>query len=318
MATESIDLNTFTASTFSERRPDLVDNFFGSAPFWAWMRRRMSIKLQGGRNIKETSLYKGVTAKSFGKRTALTGSFDTAIPDFASELTFEFSFNYAAANVSGVEEMLNDGPRQVFSIVDATFQNAEISLVDQLSTQVNASGGGLDMDGFGNAISRNTGVTYGGVTRSTTAGTQGAAIRSAVEDTGVGALTLALLNTAFGTCTVGQERPDLIVTTQTLKNNLWVLSQSSERNAPEDTRDLGFSDLRFNGAAVTVDSHTVSGFINLLNTKWWRLYVHTRGDFRLRQPGSKVEQWDSINQVIFVGDAVCVAPRLQGSMAGVS
>ena len=147
----------------------------------------------------------------------------------------------------------------------------------------------------------------------------GAALRAGVENTSGGVLSLASINSDFGSTIVGREKPDLLVTTQTLWNKIWERSQPSERNPnPGDNRDIGYEVVRFNGSDVTVDSHCPSGFLYMLNMKYWRLYVHNKWDFRMRGPMEPTNQQRSIAQLILWGNLICRSPRMQGVISGLS
>src|SRR3990167_3053787 len=304
-------LNNLVTSTFENRRPGLVDQFFGSAPLLAYIRKRENVSLKGGRDIRENFVYADFPASSYGRGT----EFDTSTKEFTTAMIFDWKFNYAPVNLDVIDVDLNDSAEAVFDLVEAAMETGELSMVDEMSSQLFSDGtgnGGLDIDGLANAVSRSTSVAYGGITRSATAGSPGAAIRAAVENTTGGALSLAQTNSDYGSCVIGREKPDLIVTTQTLWDRFWERSQASERNKPESDRDIGFESVRFNAADVTVDSHCPSGFLYFLNTKWFKYYTHSKWDFRFRGFFEPSNQQRQIGQIVAWGNTVCRSPRLQG------
>ena len=315
--TKTQTLNNFVTATFENRRPGLVDNFFGSAPLLAYIRKREAVMLKGGTEIRENFVYADFPASSYGRGT----EFNTETKEFSTAMIFDWKFNYAPVNLDVIDVDLNDSPEAVFDLVEAAMETGELSLVDEMSTQIFADGsgnGGLDMDGLANAVSRSTSVSYGGITRSATAGTPGAALRAGVQNTTGGALSLAQVNDDYGSCVIGREKPDLIVTTQTLWNRIWERSQPSERVKPETNRDIGFESVRINAADCTVDSHCPSGFLYHINTKWWKLYVHTKWDFRFRGFMEPTNQQRQIGQMICWSNLICRSPRLQGVASGLS
>ena len=315
--TRTETLNSFIVSTGQNRRPGLVDQFYGSMPFLARLRSKDATRVRGGSDIRENFIYAGFTAGSYGRGD----TFDTGVTEFTTAMRFDWKFAYGALNLNVIDVDLNDSPEQTFDLVEAAMENAELSLLDDLSDQIFSDGTGnvsKDFDGLANAVSRSTSVAYGGITRSATASTPGAALRSGADDSTGGALSLAAVNVQFGSTVVGKEKPDLIVTTQTLWNRIWERSQPSERNNAEADRDIGFETVRLNSAYVTVDSHCPSGFLYLLNTGWWRLYVHNKWDFRLRGPMQPTSQQLEIGQIIVWGNLVCRSPRLQGVMSGLT
>jgi hypothetical protein len=313
--TRTETLNNFITATGQNRRPGLVDNFYGSAPLLARLRSKDATRLRGGSEIRENFIYANFTAGSYGRGD----TFDTGTKEFSTAMVFNWKFSYGAINLDVIDIDLNDSPEQTFDIVEAAMENAELSLINDASDQIFADGtgnAGKDMDGLANGVSQSG--TYGGITRDTTVGSPGRALRSGADNSTGGALSLASVNSEFGNCVVGKEKPDLIVTTQTLWNRIWERSQPSEQNRPEDQRDIGFETVRLNSAYVTVDSHCPSGFLYLLNTDWWRFYVHTKWDFRMRGPLEPTNQQLQIGQIILWANLICRSPRLQGVMSGLT
>jgi hypothetical protein len=315
--TRTETLNTFITATGQNRRPGLVDAYFGSAPFLARLRAGgdETVRLSGGSDIRESFVYTNFPSSSFGRGD----TFDTSVTEFSTTLRFDWKYSYAALNLNVIDIDLNDSPEQTFDLVEAAMETAELSLIDDASTQLFADGSGNagnDMDGLAIAVSQ-TG-TYGGIARATTVNSPQRAIRAAVEDTTGGALSLGGVNSNFGSVQVGREKPDLLVTTQTLWNRIWERSQAADRNKAESDRDIGFESVRFNGADVTVDSHCPSGFLYYLNTKWFRFYIHRKWDFRMRGPMEPTNQMLQIGQLVVWANMVCRAPRFQGVASGLT
>ena len=115
-----------------------------------------------------------------------------------------------------------------------------------------------------------------------------------------------------------REKPDLILTTQTIWNRFWERSQTSERNVAEDLRAIGFDSVRFNGADVVVDPHCPSGYIWLLNTKYMEFWVLEGKDFYLRGPFEVHNEDARVWQCVTYCDLVCTGPRFQGFISSVS
>ena len=311
--TRTETLNTFVSSTAEHRRPGLIDNFFGSAPLLARLRKRKKVTLRGGEVIKVSHIYAGMPAGSYGRGD----EFGTEVTEFATTLVFNWKFCRAEVNLNVIDVDLNESPEQTFDLVEAAMENGELSLMDDMADQLFTDGTGnsnKDLDGLAIAVSR-TG-TYGGLARGTDS--QGSSIRAAAEDTTGGALALATINTHFGTCTIGRKKPDLLVTTQTLFNRIWERSQPSEQNKPNAMRDIGFEAVGFNGADVTVDSHCPSGFLYLLNTEFFEWYVHRKWDFRFRGFMEPANQQAQIGQLITWGNLICRGPRFNGVASGLT
>lgn len=315
LPTTTQTLNNLIASTAETRRPGLLDNFFGSAPVWARLYKRENVKQKGGFEIRVNHTYAGFPATSYGRGD----EFNTEVKEFATSMIFNWKFSYVPVNLHVIDVELNDSAEQVFDLVEAAMENGELSLIDEMSRQIFADGSGnasKDFDGLANAVSRSTSVSYGGISRTTTG--VGSSILAAAEDTSGSVLSLANVNTNFGSATVARKKPDLMITTQTIWNRIWERSQPSERNRPEDDREIGFETVRFNGASVVVDSHCPSGFLYLLNTEYWELYLHTKWDFKFRGFMEQAAQQLQIGQLIVWGNLLCRAPRFQAVMSSIT
>ena len=304
---------TFFAATAENRRPDLVDNFYGSAPFWIQLKSKNKITTKGGRYISAAHIYANFPASSYGRGD----EFDTTVREFATDMQFDWGFSYSPCNLDVIDIDLNDSPEQTFDLVEAAMENAELSLINDLATQLVADGtgnAGKDMKGLAIAVSQSG--TYGGITRGTD--TVGTSIKCAAEDTTGGATSLALINTNFGLATVGNKSPYLLLTTQVIYNRIWERSQPSERSTPSDKREIGYNFVRINGAAVAVESHLSTGLLYGLNSEFWDLYAHAKWDFRFRGYAEPVQQQNAIGQLIFWGQSICRGPRFQFAMSGLT
>lgn len=95
--------------------------------------------------------------------------------------------------------------------------------------------------------------------------------------TSVGSLTLSHMATQYVAAASGADRPDLILTTETLYNAYEALHQPSVRytnpQAGDKINTLATADLHFRGAQVMPDEYCNSGEMYFLNTKYIDLYV---------------------------------------------
>ena len=89
-----------------------------------------------------------------------------------------------------------------------------------------------------------------------------------------GALDLASMRTAYNSVAVGNDQPNVILTTQTLFEKYEDLLQSQERFMDATTADGGFQNLLFKGAPVVYDVNVSAGDMFFLNTKYIRLVGH--------------------------------------------
>jgi hypothetical protein len=95
------------------------------------------------------------------------------------------------------------------------------------------------------------------------------------EENTAGALTLAQMTTAYNTVSVGNDHPDMVLTTQTLFEKYESLLQPQLRYTDTKTADAGFQNLLFKAAPVAYDVHCTSGVMYFLNSKYISLVGHS-------------------------------------------
>jgi hypothetical protein len=129
---------------------------------------------------------------------------------------------------------------------------------------------GKDWNGLGNLIE--SGNTVGGINSATGEGNDW--WRSYEENT-AGALTLAQMATAYNSVSVGNDHPDMVLTTQTLFEKYEALLQPQLRYTDTKTADAGFQNLLFKAAPVVYDEHCTAGVVYFLNSKYLTLVGHS-------------------------------------------
>ena len=121
----------------------------------------------------------------------------------------------------------------------------------------------------------------------------------------------------YGACTVDNDQPDLIVTTQAIFDAYENSLQANKRFDGDATlADAGFQSLRFKGATVVVDSHCPAGHMYFLNTDYLDFKVHSKRNFAF-EDFKTVEYADKMQSRIFwMGELTCTNPRMQGLLVG--
>ena len=127
--------------------------------------------------------------------------------------------------------------------------------------------GSKDWNGLGNLVEA-TGVA-GGIDPSTNTWWT-----SKEENTST-ALTLAQMSSIYNNVSVGNDHPDVLLTTQTLFEKYEGLLQPQLRYTDAKTADAGFQNLLFKAAPVMYDVHCPSGVFFFLNSKYITLVGHS-------------------------------------------
>src|SRR5712692_1678242 len=230
---DSRTLNNVVSTTLDAKKARVFDLFFASNPLFVRLYSRQNVKWEGGDKIRVPFLYGDLGGGSYGKGD----TFDTTNKEFITDLLFDWKRNYAPMAMDNLDQAKNQGVSRIIDLVDAMHQNARMTLANNIGKQIFSDGTGnasKDMDGLVNAIS--TTGTYGGITRGTDA--IGTAVKGNYNSTG-GAFSLTQMNTEFGAAVIGNEKPDLIVTTQAIWNKFWERIQPQQRFASEDLKNAG-------------------------------------------------------------------------------
>jgi hypothetical protein len=83
------------------------------------------------------------------------------------------------------------------------------------------------------------------------------------------------MSSLYNNVSVGNDHPDLLLTTQTLFEKYEALLQPQLRYTDTKTADAGFQNLLFKAAPVMYDVHCTAGVFYMLNTKYLTLVGHS-------------------------------------------
>lgn len=305
-------VTTVVTSTLEYRRPEVINGVFNSNGVFLKMYKEGRVKVQGGDIITTNVEYGSVGGGAIPKG----GLFSSTVTEFMTQMRHEWRTNYAPMNWHGIDVAKNQGAAAVIKYTDAVLRNAKRALESSIGTQMHGSGGGDNMDGFGNAVSAT--AAYGGIARDGSA--QGLAITPTVNTTG-GPFSFTMVNQAMGYATFNNERPNLIVSNQTIFDKAWERTQPSERNnAGGAMRKIGWKGnvIDFNGADWIVDQHTPSGTIEFWNTDYWDFLILAGEDFRVRGPFDLQLSDGSVGQLLLRGNLVCKGPIYQSIITNVT
>lgn len=300
--------------------PGLIDLVFNSNALWIRLASKERIVLDGGDQVRQPILY----AKANGGSYAGLDTFNITRAQTKTVMLFDWSQYYADVTIDGRTVLKTSGSNtRVLDLVEAEMETARLTLADFLGTDTFLDGtgnGGKNLLGLIAGVDDGTNVgAYGGLTRDASA--QGLAVRANLNTTG-GNLSLALVNTAMGAATIQPHRPDLVIGPQAMWDRFWERAQPAQREPMgpnfDDLARLGFTAINFNGAAVVVDAHAASGNLWLLNTDFIKLVVHKDRDFIFTGFQKPTDQDALIGQILWAGQLVIQAPRLQTRMTGLS
>lgn len=302
-------LQTLLATTVANYRKTLTDNVFQARPLTYFLMDKGRIRmLNGGTNIVEPLIYgENTTVASYS-------GYDTISLTPQSGITAaEFDWKQYAASVaiSGIEEAKNNGEQAMVNLLEAKIMQAEESMKEGFNSMFFGDGtgnSGKDWSGLGNLIE--SGNSVGGINGATETWW------NSYEQNTAGALTLAQMTTAYNTVSVGNDHPDMLLTTQTLFEKYESLLQPQLRYTDTKTADAGFQNLLFKAAPVAYDVDCPAGNMFFLNSKYLTLVGHSDKWFEVT-PFVRPENLDARYSVIMCyGNLTIRNRKRQGKLTG--
>jgi hypothetical protein len=265
------NFDALLSTTLANYRAQLTDNVFTARPLTYFLMDKGRIRMvDGGTKIVEPLIYgqNGTVASYSGYDTiSLTAQ------DGMSAAEYDWKQYAASIAISGIEEAKNNGEAAIINLLEAKIMQAEESMREGFNQMFFGDGtgnSGKNWNGLGNLVE--SGNTVGGIN---SANGQGNDFWRSYEENTAGALTLAQMATAYNSVSVGNDHPDMILTTQTLFEKYEALLQPQLRYTDTKTADAGFQNLLFKAAPVAYDVHCTAGVVYFLNSKYLTLVGHS-------------------------------------------
>lgn len=301
------NFDALLSTTLANYRDQLTDNVFTARPLTYFLMDKGRIRmLSGGTKIVEPLIYGAnstVGSYSGYDSIALTPQ------DGITAAEYDWKQYVASISISGIEEAKNNGEQEIINLLEAKIMQAEESMREGFNQMFFGNGtgnSGKNWNGLANLVEASG--TVGGIDRST------ATWWRSYENNSAGALTLAKMATAYNSVSVGNDHPDMILTTQTLFEKYEALLQPQLRYTDTKTADAGFQNLLFKAAPVVYDVHCDTGVMYVLNSKYLTLVGHTDKWFS-QTPFVQPEDVDARYALIMCyGNLTCRNAAKQGKL----
>jgi hypothetical protein len=270
MAIHGDSLQELLATTVANYRDQLTDNVFQARPLTAHLMDKGRIRmLNGGTNIVEPLIYgENSTVGSFSGYDTISLTPQSGI----SAAEFDWKQYAVSIAISGIEEAKNNGEQALVNLLEAKVMQAEESMKEGFNAMFFGDGtgnSGKDWLGLEALVDSTTAV--GGIDPTGV----GNGFWASYEEGTAGALSQADMTTAYNTCSVGNDHPDMILTTQTLFEKYESLLTPQLRYTDTKTADSGFQNLLFKAAPVVYDVDCPSGNMYFINSKYLTLVGHS-------------------------------------------
>ena len=186
----------------------------------------------------------------------------------------EFNYKQLAGNVviSGLEQVENSGPEQIFNLLKSRIRNLEKSLKNTMATALYADGTGTDSKEIGGLqllVPGTVGNTVGGINSGTYTFWANQVYDFSTETVTASATTIqTAMNTLWLACIRGADRPDVIVGDTNYFGFYWSSLQTNQRFTSDESASAGFMNLMFMDAPVYYDDQCPTDKIYMLNTDY--------------------------------------------------
>jgi hypothetical protein len=311
LGTDARTLNDIVTAALPEFRPDLVDGVFNSNPFLARLMAKEKVLLDGGEEIRCNIIYD----KLPGGWYSGLGPFSTSTKETFTPLRFFWKQVRAEITLPEIDLFKNMGPHKIFDLLGGKMAVAKMTLADLVGTALYNDGTDIQQP-LGLRLATIETGTYGEIARGTDA--LGTAVKGNTDATG-GAITLPFLNAQMGEASAGgAQKPDLLLTTQTLWDAIWARVQPQQRftKGSGEAWDVGTNYIEINGSTLVADSHCPTGYVFGVNTDFAEFYVGQGKDFYFRGPFPFPDQDGLTGQLILYCALAITAPRMTFNASG--
>jgi hypothetical protein len=303
------NFDALLSTTLANYRDKLTDNVFTARPLTYWLSDKGRIRTEsGGTKIVEQLIYgQNDTVKSYSGYETLSLTPQEGI----SAAEYDWKQYGASIAISGIEEAKNNGEHAIINLLEAKIMQAEESMREGFNQMFFSDGtgnGGKNWNGLGNLVE--AGNTVGGIDSSTELWWK------SYEENTAEALSLLKMATAYNSVSVGNDHPDVILTTQTLFEKYESLLQPQLRYTDTKTADAGFQNLLFKSAPIMYDVHAPAGTMYFLNSKYLKLVGHTDKWFAQTEFVRPENQDARFALIMCYGNLVCSNRKKQGKLTG--
>jgi hypothetical protein len=317
----SLTYDKMATTTLKNYRGQMVDNIFNEIVLLHHLKAMGMVKVEpGGLKFLEHVQYaKNTNAGSYDGFDTLS----TAEQDPFTLAEYDAEQISVTIPVSGIQKAKNRGKYAVLNLLEELTKNAEMSLKDELNTELFSDGTGnsnKDIDGLGLYLAATqTSGTVGGIDRSTYSWwrAQTATVSSFKSNRSSSVISderKAMINmrNACARGSTSSSYPDLIITDQ---NNYEYYERDimpDERFAPVKEVDIGFEALKFKSAIVAWDAACTATLMYFINSRHMKFRILAEGNFRVDPFITPTNQDASVGKIVLYANLTVDSLRDHG------
>jgi len=198
---------------------------------------------------------------------------------------FEWRHCYGNATVRRIDELKNSGEYAEVKLVTQRLSGAQKTITKLIADSLYDAytGSSNRLDGLRACCSETSTDKYGNIAEDDLVAADGTKPWEGITTTTSESISLAVLRTMASGAKIRSGKggkPDIIVTTETLWNEVADLLEVQQRfKEATEVADAGFTGLIFEGKKVVADDYVPSGYAFGINTNYWGFAVHKNGLF---------------------------------------
>lgn len=308
-------------TTFRNHRGEIADNFTKHNALYRKLAKGNKVRKEsGGYSIVTPLEY---TSNSTYQRFSGFDTLNVAQSDVLSAA--EYNWRQIAIHVASTGEELrkNAGAQRIANLAKARIRNAINTFANSFSSDMYSDGTSTNqIDGLQKIVADTPTNTVGGIdantytfwkniVQSAASPLQGG---GAITPSGTAGIMESLMIPLFMRLTRGNDKPDLIVSSDDYFTFYETGLVSQKRYVDERSADGGFLELSFKGVPVFFDgvSGMPSAHMYFLNTKYIELVVHSDANLEVMEEVRPYNQDAVVVPILWMGNMVCSNRALQG------
>ena len=303
-----------TKSVIADSREYLNDAIFGSIPLLNWLNKKALVTKQGGASILVPLLYgKNSTFKAYSGDDVL----DTSGQEGMTMAQYPWRNYGGTIVIYGDELRQNMGQGKLFDLLKAKTMQAMMSARDTLAIDLFASSQGAKKVSALPVLVDTT-STVADVNSSTNSWWQAQVAASGSFPARGLADMRDLRDDIIRQGQQAVSAPDLILTTQLVKE-LYEASQASNiRYGPRDEADASFSGLKFSTGMMEFDPNAATGELYMLSSSALEFVVHSEANWNVGDFKDPTDQDVRVAKVIWMGNLITKNRRRLGKLTGIT
>lgn len=322
MASPNSTFTEIVSTTLRLHRKEFADNVSNNNALLMLINKRGNKQTaDGGYEIVEPLDY---TENATWMRYSGYDELDLSVSDVLSAAKYDWKQAAVTIRASGLELRQNSGKERLINLVKSRMTNAMRTFSNNLSSDIYSDGTAANQINGLQALIADAGTgTVGGINSSTFTFWKNKVQSAAAPLQGGGAIVpgattiKSLMNPLWYEVTRGNDKPDIIVSSNNYFGFYEESLQDQQRFMDEDMAKAGFSSLMYKTAKIVHDGGADGGGIPdshmyFINTTYLKLITHRDADM------TELEEVRSINQdavartIIWQGNLVCSNRARQG------